>query len=138
MKMHINDVDSIKITKVKDWVILFECDGQKYMLHEDLDGYDSVNGLYKREVAPNGRYELQRIHSTYGRYPKDFIGKFKGRHPVYSQIDKVNFATRLVHRGLATTDCAFVNFKLHQNDYYKDKANSLEARAREYRQKMIV
>ena len=138
MKLHIKDLHSIKITKAKDWVIHFECDDQKYMIHEDCLIYEPRNGLYKKKILPNGRYELELMQSLYGRHPIDLIGRYKGKHPVYSQINKVDFVTRLVHRGFATNDYPLVNFKLAQNTYYKEKADSLEARAREYRHKMII
>lgn len=46
-KLNITDLDKLKITKVKSWVVHFIYDGQKYFLHDDSDE-DRCTGLYKK------------------------------------------------------------------------------------------
>jgi hypothetical protein len=108
-KLHILDLDKLKITTVKQWCVNFTYDGVQYFIHDDSDE-DRCMGLYKKPKCNcservNGKITLE--------YPSEFIklkyGKRNHNHAVYSdkyninysQIDKEYFAIRLTKIGFA-------------------------------------
>jgi hypothetical protein len=108
-KLHILDLDKLKITTVKQWCVNFTYDGVQYFIHDDSDE-DRCMGLYRKSKCNSSK----RINGaiTLG-YPSEFIklkyGKRNHNHAVYSdkyninynQIDKEYFAIRLTKIGFA-------------------------------------
>lgn len=98
-KLNITDLDKLKITKVKPWVVYFTYDGQRYFLHDDSDE-DRCTGLYKK----NGK-NIERISGVITlSKPYDFIRIKKKIKPskilVYNQIDKEYFVKKLTRQGI--------------------------------------
>lgn len=106
-KLHIIDLDKLKITTVKQWCVNFTYDGVQYFIHDDSDE-DRCMGLYRKPKCnsserTNGMITLE--------HPSDFIklkyGKRKhtsyyNKYNVnYNQIDKEYFAIRLTEIGFA-------------------------------------
>src|SRR5574344_1922206 len=95
-KLHIIDLDKLKITTVKQWCVNFTYDGVQYFIHDD-SGEDRCMGLYRKPKC----------------YPSEFIklkyGKRNHNHAIYSdkynvnynQIDKEYFAIKLTEIGFA-------------------------------------
>lgn len=109
MKLLITDLSKIKITEVKDWVIYFSYNGEKYLLHGSSDGFDASVTLYKRlSIDDNkGKYKLEVIESMpsssvyirneYIRY----FGLDRNNTVSYSNIDKEYFIKKLSYNGFA-------------------------------------
>lgn len=58
-KIHITNLNNIRIYKMKNWAVYFENDGQKYLLHQDSD-YNCTY-LYKKDVDKNGKCTLEDL-----------------------------------------------------------------------------
>ena len=57
--INIQDVSLLKITKVRDWSILFDYDGKHYLLHGTCEiGEPDRQELYERNLNQNGKYDL--------------------------------------------------------------------------------
>jgi len=108
-KLHILDLDKLKITTVKQWCVNFTYDGVKYFINDDSDE-DRCMGLYRKPKYNSS----ERINGTITlEHPSEFIklkyGKRNHNHSVYSdkyninynQIDKEYFAIRLTKIGFA-------------------------------------
>ena len=106
-KIHITDLDKLKITTVKQWCVNFTYDGVQYFIHDD-SYEDRCMGLYKKPKCNcseriNGKITLE--------YPSDFIKLKYGKNRTrdhwknyvinYNQIDKEYFAIRLTKIGFA-------------------------------------
>ena len=58
--INIQDVSLLKITKVRDWSILFDYDGKHYLLHGTGEsGEPDRQELYERNLNQNGKYDLK-------------------------------------------------------------------------------
>jgi hypothetical protein len=65
----IKDVESLKITKVKQFAVNFEIDGVCYLLHDSSESYEKCCELFMKETDEKGRYKLTFIsRSHYGVY----------------------------------------------------------------------
>ena len=105
-KVNITDLDKLKITKVKTWVVYFTYDEQRYFLHDDSDE-DRCIGLYKKNDK-----NIEEIGGAITlSYPCDFIRVKKNIKPpkkwnstacniVYNQIDKEYFVKKLTRQGI--------------------------------------
>lgn len=100
LKLEINDLSLLKITKLKRWWnIYFEYDNQKYLLHERSEsGEGSDVILYKRiPLNDKGKYNLEYVASK-GYISIDNLLKEKHKKIiVYNQIDKEYFVKHLTH-----------------------------------------
>lgn len=98
-KLNITDLDKLKITKVKPWVVYFTYDGQRYFLHDDSEE-DMCIGLYKK----NDKNIEKFIGTITISKPYDFIRIKKAIKPsktlVYNQIDKEYFVKKLTKQGI--------------------------------------
>lgn len=103
-KLNITDLDKLKITKVKPWVVYFTYDGQRYFLHDDSDE-DRSTGLYKkndRNIELIGAAITLSFPSHFIRVKKN-IKEPKGYptlNVVHNQIDKEYFVKRLTREGI--------------------------------------
>ena len=102
--INIQDVSLLKITKVRDWSILFDYDGKHYLLHGTREiGELDRQELYERNLNQNGKYDLEYKNSCYGTeyVSRDYIKSKSSKTIVYNQIDKDFFAYKLTKRGFA-------------------------------------
>jgi hypothetical protein len=102
--INIQDVALLRITRVRDWSILFDYGDKHYLIHGKYEcGEGSWQELYERELDNNGRYSLNYIKNITGdEYViKDYIKNWNKKSIVYSQINKEYFAYKLVKRGFA-------------------------------------
>lgn len=102
MKLLINNdnINTIKITKIKDWKIYFDFDGKHYMIHEkDIEGhgdpYDYVTTLYERILDYNGKVSLKIIDYCDSCLYLDDFG-FNNTKITYSLINKNDFVNGLL------------------------------------------
>ena len=89
--INIQDVSLLKITKVRDWSILFDYDGKHYLLHGTREiGEPDRQELYERNLNQNGKYDLEYKNSCYGTeyVSRDYIKSKSSKTIVYNQIDK--------------------------------------------------
>nr|DAR46291.1 MAG TPA: hypothetical protein [Caudoviricetes sp.] len=102
--INIQDVSLLKITKVRDWSILFDYDGKHYLLHGTGEsGEPDRQELYERNLNQNGKYDLEYKNVCYGTeyVSRDYIKSKSNKTIVYNQIDKDFFAYKLTKRGFA-------------------------------------
>ena len=122
--INIDDLDSLKITKVKDWAIYFDYDNRHYLLHGSSElGEGSWQDLYERYLDSNGHYELRHIKSIMylSEYcAHDYILRQKGKTIVYKNIDKEYFVYKLTKRGFAT---GLMEDKVKEQNKHIDKIN---------------
>lgn len=52
--LNITDLDKLTITKVKSFAIYFTYDNERYMLHEEIDGYYGYMEICKRILNEHG------------------------------------------------------------------------------------
>ena len=101
----IQDLNLLKVTKVKEWAICFDYDKKHYLLHGQSEmGEGSWQVLYERTLDDCGKYHLKKIKEI-GYAPEyvanDYIKRQKGKTIVYSKIDKEYFAYKMTKRGFA-------------------------------------
>lgn len=87
--MNIDDLDKLKFTSIKRYIIHFKYDNEFYFIHINDDGTISTS-LYK------GRHKSsknERITGTFGYI--DGLIKYKNNKKVLSAIDKRNFVKKL-------------------------------------------
>ena len=101
----IQDLNLLKITKVKEWAIYFDYGKKHYLLHGQSEmGEGSWQVLYERTINDCGKYHLEKIKER-GYAPEyvadDYIKRQKGKTIVYSKIDKEYFAYKMTKRGFA-------------------------------------
>ena len=106
-KIHITDLDKLKITTVKQWCVNFTYDGVQYFIHDDSDE-DRCMGLYKK---PKCNYSERMNGKITLEYPSEFVklkyGKinhssYYDKYNInYGQIDKEYFAMKLTKIGFA-------------------------------------
>lgn len=102
--INIQDVSLLKITKVRDWSILFDYDGKHYLLHGTGEsGEPDRQELYERNLNQNGKYDLEYKNACHGTeyVSRDYIKSKSSKTIVYNQIDKDFFAYKLTKRGFA-------------------------------------
>lgn len=102
--INIQDVSLLKITKVRDWSVLFDYDGKHYLLHGTGEsGEPDRQELYERTLNQNGKYDLEYKNACYGTeyVSRDYIKSKSNKTIVYNQIDKDFFAYKLTKRGFA-------------------------------------
>lgn len=101
----IQDLNLLRITKVKEWAICFDYGEKHYLLHGQSEmGEGSWQVLYERTLNECGKYHLERIkESGYATeyVANDYIKRQKGKTIVYSKIDKEYFAYKMTKRGFA-------------------------------------
>lgn len=101
LKLEINDLDKLKITRVKYYLIYFDYDGEHYMLINDTDE-DAHLSLYRRNITDKGFVTLEFIT---GRITTLSIGSFiryAGKQMVYANINKEYFVKTLVKAEMST------------------------------------
>lgn len=102
--INIQNVSLLKITKVKNWSILFDYDSKYYLLHGIEEyGEPDRQELYERNLNQNGKYDLEYQGTCYGTayVSRDYIKSKNRKTIVYNQIDKDFFAYKLTKRGFA-------------------------------------
>lgn len=103
MKIRIDDLSKLEITKVKPWAIFFKYDGVGYFIHECRDGYETNLVLYRRDLNEHGYWTLEFLmrKSYTDLNHANYFGKWRMGQP-YSHIDKVRFVKALVAEGFST------------------------------------
>jgi len=126
--LKIEDIGLLKITKCKDWAVYFTYDTEAYLLHGSSDGGESSITLYKRNLTPNGNYDLEAIKSNWGSsYLLHNYIDYK-KPLVYSQIDTTKFVVRLVKNKLAECDLISIN---DQTEYDKRVMEKIQEHEKE-------
>lgn len=101
----IQDLNLLRITKVKEWAIYFDYGKKHYLLRGQSEmGEGSWQVLYERTLDECGKYHLERIkESGYATeyVANDYIKRQNGKTIVYSKIDKEYFAYKMTKRGFA-------------------------------------
>lgn len=104
--LNITDLNSLEITKVKPWEILFKYDNKHYLLHvSQEEGERATQELYERTLNKYGNYQLNMVNSKYpaeSNLEKQYIKNQKGDTIVYKLIDKKYFVFQLTKAGLVT------------------------------------
>lgn len=128
-RLNIIDPRKIKITKIKNWAIYFDYDGEKYLLHESVDGYEKNNTLYKKSYDGN-RYELEFITSNPYMDIHHLIPVMK-KGKTYKSIDKIKFANMLTYYEFANgcLDSTIQNLKFNISKY-KEQRQKLQEEIR--------
>ena len=114
-KIKITDLTKLKFTKVTDWKVYFDYEGQRYMIIEDSDE-DAHLSLYKRDIDNgkvtltwlNGKVTTLRIKSII----KD-ISKRRTTSIVYTNIDREHFVKKLVELEFSSG--------IFENEYNRNK-----------------
>lgn len=94
-KLHILDLSKLKIYKITRWSVYFKYDGQKYFLHESVDGYCTT--LYKKDMK-NSKYILEDLKIL--GIPIRVLIPHKERTQTYTSI-RNEFVFRLTYYGFA-------------------------------------
>lgn len=117
MKLYINDLNKLKITRVRDWRINFKYDNVLYSFNCHEDGSDSSTVLINwdtKEVIKGqygNLYVNNYIKVNYNNYNKPTI---------YSHIDKEYFVKQLYKNGFV-----MCGKKIH-NEVIQDKIYALK------------
>lgn len=140
--IEIRDTSSLKITRVRDWSILFDFEDKHYLIHGKYEcGEGSWQELYERELYESGKYKLNFIKNITGdeHVASDYIKNWSWNKKsiVYSQIDMDYFALKLTQRGFATgifeEDVEKKRFIIKQ---LREQSNHYERKCREIRNKI--
>lgn len=116
--LHIKDINTLRITKVKDWAIYFNVDNKSYLLHESSDAYESYTSLYEKINDEYGNYTLNHIKGTYYKF-HNFKPILKNGN-TYSKINKYEFVFKLVKYELAKTNDDAIKLLIKQNNKLKE------------------
>lgn len=133
-KIHITDLNLLKITKVRNWSIAFDYGSKHYLLHGTSElGEGSWNVLFERTYDANGKYYLKKIADSNGSeyIIGDYIPKQKGKTIIYSQINKAFFAYMLTFRNFAT---GIMEDKVKE---VKEKQAKIQTKIQKYNQKIL-
>ena len=103
MSLRIKDIQSLKITKIKEFYsVYFKIDGQTYLLHESSEGYESSTDLFRKDNDEVGRYKLTFIKSSLSSI-STILPRRKNNMP-YSQINPYEFIFNMKKAGLVSTN----------------------------------
>ena len=92
--LNITDINQLKITKVKDWSICFDYEGDHYLLHGRQEyGEIPTNELFKKTLDNKGKYNLSLIESCYGE-------EDVSRCYIKIQIDDIGYSDKVVLLGV--------------------------------------
>lgn len=131
--INIQNVSLLKITKVKNWSILFDYDSKHYLLHGVEEyGEPDRQELYERNLNQNGKYDLEYQGTCYGTayVSRDYIKSKNRKTIVYNQIDKDFFAYKLTKRGFAK---GIMEDKVN---YENDRINKIQKQIRTFEYKV--
>ena len=130
--LDIQDLDKLKITKIKNWCVYFEYGIEKYLLHGSSEYGEYGIDLYRRHVDEYGRWELEEMsfmesNATNGClcFIKDCRTK---KTIVYSHVDKEYFVKKMSWHGLCT--CLFdeeLKVKKEKIESYRAKSACLNS-----------
>lgn len=139
--LQIDDLNKLKITKVKRWAIYFTYDNERYLLHGTSDCGESGVTLYKRNW--NGtKFKLERIASDWGdeNVEYEYIKSIPRNTNtlVYAHIDKEYFVKKLSLDGFVygIFDKEVENIKLN-NENIREQIRKLENEIRQLRREII-
>jgi hypothetical protein len=85
--MNIDNINLLKITKIKPWAIHFSYDGKKYLLHESTQDCETSLTLFEK-IYTNEKFSLIAIKSKYGgmfETKRRFNSKTPQKNIVYKQ-----------------------------------------------------
>lgn len=105
----LNHLGALKITKIKPYKIYFIYKGSKYVIKEQTDDADegerATTYLMQKVAISCNKYEMKYLSFTqdmsyiYSEMIENYRGK-RGRHYIYTQIDKASFVVALYKVGL--------------------------------------
>ena len=140
--LEIKDLNKLKITKVKNYIIYFEYDNEKYFLKQSEKhngyGYDDCITLNRKIYVNKNRYTLEIIYdklielSIYGEFVSKNWNNKKG--DTYKNFDKEYFVKRLEYYGICHT--LFKNYVLklkEEEKRYDNKIKNAEVKVMELR-----
>ena len=133
--MEISKVWLLKITKIKQWAIYFSYDGEKYILHESNQDYESGLTLYKK-VENENKYTLEAISSAYGslfQLKSKITGKYMYNNSVYNQVDLFDFVCKMAKRKLITSSDAEVELRIKREQKIQEDIKNHENKIRDLR-----
>ena len=61
----IKDIETLKITKVKQFAVNFEIDGVYYLVHDNSESYEKCCDLFMKETDEKGKYKLTFISGSH-------------------------------------------------------------------------
>lgn len=111
LKLEITDLTKLRITKVTDYKVYFDYEGERYFLLSTFDEECHLS-LYKRDIDNNKirvTFINSRVTSTKIYELVKDISKKRPAHPVYSNIDREYFVKKLVQLDMVSG--------LYQNEY---------------------
>lgn len=111
MKLVIENINQVKILKVRNWAIDFSYKDTRYLLKGSYEvGEGSYATLYKKLVDSSGRYNLEFIQRNI--CPEDvgkvFIESRVSNSPTLSQLDIPYFVYKLTEYGFV--DSSYTHF----------------------------
>lgn len=111
MKLVIENINQVKILKVRNWAIDFSYKDTRYLLKGSYEvGEGSYATLYKKLVDSSGRYNLEFIQRNI--CPEDvgkvFVESSVSNSPTLSQLDIPYFVYKLTEYGFV--DSSYTHF----------------------------
>jgi hypothetical protein len=85
----IKDIETLKITKVKQFAVNFEIDGKRYLLHDSSESYEKCCDLFMKETDDKGIYKLTFISGSH--YAVDDIMPYMKHGKTNKSINKYEF-----------------------------------------------
>lgn len=104
-KLVIDDINELKITKIKPWAINFKYKREHYVIHgESETGEGSWQVLYHKIMHGDKKIAMKQI--GYSVYASEFVANdyFPYRSiETYSSLDKEDFVYKMTARGLISS-----------------------------------
>lgn len=98
-RLLIEDLDLLRVYRVKDWAVYFKYSGKYYLLHRRIDAERSLFTLYEKEVYANSKYKLNYLYTNTSELSIDNLIRYLYSGSVYNQIDKKYFVNQLLQYG---------------------------------------
>ena len=102
--LYIEDLNKLKIYKIKGFAIYFKYDKEYYMIHEDGDGYEYTIRLYKKHIGDKRKYKLEFIDCpvNYLSCVGDLYNNkgYNRNAYVYKNMDLDYFVKKMTYHGL--------------------------------------
>lgn len=105
--LNITDLDKLTITKVKSFAIYFTYDNERYMLHEEIDGYYGYMEICKRILNEHGSVvKVEYLDTVSGYRDLEYV------HQLIRPV-KLKQSTSILKLGIKLG-----NYKLIDKEYF--------------------
>ena len=145
--LNIDNLDKLKITKIKPWCIYFTYDNKYYMVHEDSEGYYGYINLYERIINENGTV-MDTIpletNVTYYSGISNVSELIKNKYTntkrclIYKHLDKEYFVKKLTMSGYIKSKYSKeIDYIEFNNKFIRNQINILREQINELKYKLI-